>query len=167
MNENVETETEEVRKHEASLGVCKCGHGKEAHGAGWRALGGGTEDANPLALAQVGEDECVLVAAGSTSGWLCGCEGYQEIAKVSSLFPFKRGEYGDGRRHTLVQGFYMLVQAGGIFIWSEEGGPDCEGEECSEKALPPFPLREDGKWAFGIGETTVLCKECYDARRSG
>ena len=157
-----ENESEDKRVFGANVGVCKCGHTEDAHGAGWRALGG----AERAEASGIGETECVVIAGGSPSGWLCGCEGYQEIAKVSSAFAFKRGEYADGRNHTLVQGVFALMQAGGIFVWSDLEGPDCDNatEGCENKALPPYPYREDGKWGAGIGETRIVCRECYVSR---
>ena len=188
----METEIE-ARTFGANIGLCKCGHVEEAHGAGWRAYGGGTEDANLEALEHVGADECVLITPGSPTGWLCGCEGYQEIAKVSSVFPFRRGQYGDGRKHTLVTGLMQLARSGGVFVWTLDGGPMCDmgvapvevevfaveengteipatleesGSLGEHVALPPFPVRGDGKWGAGVGPTTILCKECFDARIS-
>lgn len=166
----VEIESEDKRVFGANVGVCKCGHTQEAHGAGWRALLVESDDEEiregRAKASGIGETECVIIAGGSPSGWLCGCEGYQEIAKVSSAFAFKRGEYADGRNHTLVKGILSLMQAGGIFVWSDLEGPDCDNatEGCENKALPPYPYREDGKWGAGIGQTRIVCRECYSAR---
>lgn len=175
----VVVEKAEPRIYGATEGICKCGHPENTHGAAWRSLGGDDEETDPEALGIIGEHECVVIVSGSSVGWLCGCEGYQEICKVSTPFPFRRGEYGDGRRHTLVKGLLTLAASGGIFVWENEKGPTCEGLKMEDGrrcvlevdgepslAVPPYPVRTDGKWGEGVGETVILCLGCYRARNA-